>query len=209
MERTYEPVTADEAEVVGLVAYAALAAMTRLAKDGDQAPSITAHVEHARMSAAAFRRFEELEVWSAHRDLDLKEAAGQYSGLFDDLDARTRPKTWLERSIKTYVTLGIFGDMLHQTTQRHTLFLDQDVAWDLGQEQWVHTHLAPQLRASDEASARLSLWARRVAGEVLGLMRSTLFTHPNLAADPDSADAIMASVTKRHGERMAAIGLRA
>ena len=63
--------------------------------------------------------------------------------------------------------------------------------------------------ADPQLAARLSLWARRVAGEVLGLARATLFTHPDLAQDPDTADAIAAFVTKRHGERMAQINLKA
>ena len=62
MDHVYEPVDAGTAEVVGLVAYAALAAMTRLAKDGDQAPTIETHIEHARMSSHAFQAFEQLEV---------------------------------------------------------------------------------------------------------------------------------------------------
>lgn len=209
MERTYEPVSERDADVVGLIAQAALAAMTRLAKDGDQAPTTEAHIEHARMSAMAFLRFEELEVWAQRRGLDLVAATAQYAGLFDDLEARTRPSTWYERSVKTYVTLGIFADLIHQVAQRHELFIHEDGVWNLGQENWVKKNLAPVFTSDPQVSARLSLWARRVAGEVLGLVRATLFTHPELAADPDSMDAIVASVTKKHGERMAAIGLKA
>lgn len=209
MERTYEPVDADTAEVVGLIAYAALAGMTRLAKDGDQAPTIGVHIEHARMAAKAFRVFEQLEVWAEHRGLDLAAAAGEYSGLFDDLDARTRPSTWWERSVKTYVTLGMFTDLLHEVAELHGLFPDQDEAWDLGQGEWERANLAPRTASDEQLAARLSLWARRVAGEVLGLVRSTLLTHPLLAKDPDASDAMVAWVTKRHRERMVEINLKA
>ena len=51
--------------------------------------------------------------------VDLEAAAGQYSGLYDDLDARTRPSTWSERSVKTFVTVGIIGDMLLRISQIH------------------------------------------------------------------------------------------
>ncbi len=208
-DRAYEPVDADSSEVVGLIAYAALAGMTRLAKDGDQAPSITAHIAHARMSARAFEAFHQLEIWSGHRDLDLASAAGEYSGLFDDLDTRTRPSTWWERSVKTYVTVGIFSDMLRQISERHEFFDGDSLSWDLGQGKWVRANLAPRTAADPQLAARLSLWARRVAGEALGLVRSSLFTHPVLAADPDTSDAISAWVTRRHGERMAEINLKA
>lgn len=211
MDHVYEPVDAGTAEVVGLVAYAALAAMTRLAKDGDQAPTIETHIEHARMSARAFQAFEQLEVWSEHRGVDLAAAAGLYSGLFDDLDVRTRPTTWWERSVKTYVTQGVIADMLRQVCERHEIFQDiPGPMWDMGQGNWERANLAPRTAADPQLAARLSLWARRVAGEVLGLMRSTLFTHPDLTmGDPDTVDAIAAWVTKRHKERMAEINLKA
>ena len=208
MERTYENVDHTCGEVVGLLAYDALAAMTRLAKDGDQAPSIGAHIEHARMAARAFDAFKQLELWAEHRDLDLEGAAGEYSGLFDELEARTRPATWWERSTKTYVTFGILGDMMQQIAELHDLAFDVEY-WDFGQGEWERANLAPLTAKDPQLEARLSLWARRVAGEVFGLVRSTFFTHPDLTSDPDAVDAIVAWVTKRHKERMEAINLKA
>lgn len=209
MHSTHEPVDDQTSETVGLIAYSTLAAMTRLAKDGDQAPSIGAHIEHARMSARAFAIFGQLETWADHRGLDLAHAAGEFTGLYDDLDARTRPSTWWERSVKTYVSIGIFGDMLRQIADRHELFTDEAGPWDLDQGEWERRHLAPTTRKDPQLAARLSLWARRVAGEALGLVRSTLFTHPDLAQDPDTVDAIVAWVTRRHKERMTGIHLKA
>lgn len=209
MDHQYPPVDDAACEVVGLLAYSALAAMTRLAKDGDQAPTIEAHIEHARMSAHAFALFEQLEVWASHRKVELVKAAGEFSGLYDDLDARTRPTTWFERSVKTYVTVGIVGDFLLEVCQRHDLFDGESASWDLTQGKWEREHIAPLTATDPQLAARLSLWARRVAGEVLGLVRATLFTHPELAQDPDTSDAIAAYVTRRHGERMALINLKA
>lgn len=193
--------------VVGLLAHCALAAMTRLAKDGDQAPTTAAHIEHARMSARAFRRFEELELWCAHRGEDVRTVVDEYEGLFDDLDTRTRPATWAERSVKTYVTVGIFSDFLREITCRRGLFVDGVDEWDVGQGAWMREHMSPLIGADPQVVARLSLWARRVAGEALGLVRSTLFTHPDLVTDPDEVDAVVETVTTRHGERMEVLGL--
>ncbi len=209
MDTSYAPVSSADIDVIGLLAYSALAAMTRLAKDGDQAPDIEAHVAHARMSARAFTIFEQLNVWATHRGVDLLAAAGQYSGLYDDLDARTRPTTWCERTVKTYVTVGIMGDLLCEVATRHELFDAAVTDWDLTQGEWERQHLAPLIAADPQLAARLSLWARRVAGEVLGLARATLFTHPDLARDPDTADEIADFVTKRHGQRMAQLNLKA
>ncbi len=195
--------------LIGLLAFSALAAMTRLAKDGDQAPSPEFHIEHARMSADAFREFQHLENFAAANDFDLLEEVAQFAGLFDEIDARTRPSNWWERSVKTYVTLGIFADALSEMNQRHQLFDDDTWSGDFGQGPWVREHLTELTEKDPQLAARLSLWSRRVAGEAFGLLRATLFTYPELALDPDTVDAIVASTTRRHAERLQAVNLQA
>lgn len=196
-------------ELVGLLAFSTLAAMTRLAKDGDQAPNPAYHIEHARMSAHAFREFQHLEIFAERNDFSLVTEAGQFAGLFDELDARTRPSNWWERSVKTYVVIGIFSDSLLELNERHQLFDDTDPVWDFGQGAWVREHLAPLTQTDPQLASRLSLWARRVAGESFGLLRATLFTYPELALDPDTVDAVVAETTKKHQQRMEALGLKA
>ena len=120
MERTYEPVPDRDADVVGLIAYSILAAMTRLAKDSDQAPTFEAKVEHARMATRVFDTYTQVETWCQHRGVDLADKAQAFDGLYDDLDARTRPTTWYERTVKTYVTLGILGGLLREIASRKT-----------------------------------------------------------------------------------------
>lgn len=208
MQRVYETPSHATSEALGFFAYGALAAMTRLAKDGDQAPTIDAHIAHMEMADRAFQFFTQMGVWARHRGLDLAELADEYSGMFDDIDMRTRPSQWWERSVKTYITLGILSDLMREVAVCHKLFDDVSESWDLGQGAWVEEHLAPLTAQDGQLAARLSLWARRVAGEVLGLARATLFTHPNLAKDGDTADAISAEVTRRHGERMERISLK-
>ena len=197
------------AELVGLSAYCALAAMTRLSKDGDQAPTIHDHIEHMRMADRAFNAFRALELWAEQRGMEIEPAAGEFMGLFDDLEARTRPTTWWERSVKTYLMLGAFSDMLQEAAKRRDLFTAETMDWDFGENEWVEENLAPVTAADPQLAARLSLWARRVAGEALGLVRATLFTHPLLGVTPEGTDEITAVVNERHQARMAAINLKA
>lgn len=196
------------ADVVGLLAYAALKASTRLAKDGDQSPSTRDHIDHGHMVGRAQRAFADLEVYAGHRGIDLALAADRYEGLFDDLDARTRPATWWERALKTYVSIGIFADMLRRVAVVHELHVDTDSDWTFGEEGWLRRHLGPATAADPGLAARLSLWGRRVAGETFALARSTLFTHPALAADPQTADDLVASARARHDARMRVVHLR-
>lgn len=202
-------ITDAEREAVGLFAYSSLAAMTRLAKDGDQAPNTRAHVDLAKMADRGYRRFTDLEEWGDRRGFSVIEAAGQYEGLFDELDARTRPSNWWERNVKSYVVVGIFADVLRELSDRHQVLEDSPERWDLGHGKWVRDHLAPLTEQDAQMAARLSLWARRVAGEAFGLLRATLFTYPGLAMDPDTVDAVVAYATERHRERMEAVNLTA
>ena len=194
---------------VGLIAYSALAAMTRLAKDGDQAPSTRFHVDLASMADMSFKRFEALEKYGASRGFSTVEAAGQYAGLFDELDHRTRPSNWWERSVKSYIVIGIFADVLRELAHGQGMFEMDSYQWDVGHGEWVREHLAPLTAEDPQLAARLSLWGRRVAGEAFGLVRATLFTYPELVADPETADAVVAHAVERHGERMRAVNLKA
>ena len=204
-----EPSAESLSQLVGLLAFGALAAMTRLAKDGDQAPSTEMHVEHARMAAQAFGEFRYLERYAAENDIDFIEAVRMFTGLFDELDQRTRPTNWWERSVKTYVTVGIFADAMG-LLNAHQQLVDGDL-WsaDFGQGAWIRDHL-PELTARDpQLAARLSLWARRVAGEAFGLLRATLFSYPALTGDADTVDAVVAETAARHRERLESINLKA
>jgi len=164
MAHEFDSVPADDAEVLGILAYSSLAFMTRLAKDGEQAPTFEAHVEHARMAARCFKLYQQLEVWSEHRGFDLLAAGDAFSGAYDDLDARTRPTTFAERAVKTFITRGMLGDMLIRVAQVHGLFEGIEDVWPFEQGHWVRAHLGPQIEADEQLSARLSLWGRRVAG---------------------------------------------
>ena len=190
MAHEFDSVPADDAEVLGILAYSSLAFMTR-------------------MAARCFKLYQQLEVWSEHRGFDLLAAADAFSGAYDDLDARTRPTTFAERAVKTFITRGMLGDMLIRVAQVHGLFEGIEDVWPFEQGHWVRAHLGPQIEADEQLSSRLSLWGRRVAGEALGLVRATLFTYPSLAVSPENVDEITEYVIKRHGERMTDIHLKA
>ena len=161
MAHEFDSVPADDAEVLGILAYSSLAFMTRLAKDGEQAPTFEAHVEHARMAARCFKLYQQLEVWSEHRGFDLLAAGDAFSGAYDDLDARTRPTTFAERAVKTFITRGMLGDMLIRVAQVHGLFDGIEDVWPFEQGHWVRAHLGPQIEADEQLSARPSASCER------------------------------------------------
>ena len=196
-------------DLIGLFAYCSLAAMTRLAKDGDQAPTWDYQVELMRMSATAFREFRHLERFAEENGIDLDEVASQFSGLFDELDQRTRPSNWLERTVKSYVTMGIFADAMRELNRRHQAFPEDDWSGDFGQGAWERETLGELTAKDEQLAARLSLWARRVAGEAFALLRATLFSYPELTGDPDTMDAVVEVATQAHSARLASVNLKA
>ncbi len=195
--------------VVGLFAFCALAAMTRLAKDGDQAPNTKFHVDLAGLADAGYQHFRGFDDYAEEHGFSIIDAAGVYAGLFDELDVRTRPSNWWERCVKSYVVIGVFADILQELSDRHQLFYRAFNVWDLGQGAWVRKHLAPITASDPQLAARLSLWARRVAGETFGLARATLFSYPELTLDADTADAIIESAMRKHKVRLEEVNLKA
>lgn len=194
--------------VVGLLAFSSLAAMTRLAKDGDQAPTTQYQVDLATLASRGFKQFSEFDRYAQEKGFSLVEAIAPYSGLFDELDQRTRPSNWWERAVKTYVVMGVFTDLFSEISKRHQVFETDPGVWDFGHGQWIREHLAPLTQGDDQLASRLSLWARRVAGETLGLARATLFSYPELVPDAQVADEVMALAASQHNERMEAVNLK-
>ncbi|MDO5034566.1 MAG: ferritin-like fold-containing protein [Actinomycetaceae bacterium] len=195
-------------ELLGLGAYAAISAQTRLAKDGDQAPMPWEHVDMANMSGRAWEGFKLVVSVAESEGVDIAEAMAPYEGMLDEIDARLRPTTWWERLTKTYVAMGIFTDALRETALAHGANDYAKDVHDFGHGDWVRKRLEPEVAGDKQLEARLSLWTRRVGGEALSLVRAFYFTHPEVLQDADS-DAVMERISAAHKERLAAVHLHA
>ncbi len=194
--------------LLGIGAYAAIAAQTRLAKDGDQAPKAWEHVDMANMSGKAWENFKYVCKVAERSDIDIAEAIAPYEGLLDDIDARLRPTTWWERMTKTYVAIGIFTDALREIAHLQGQEEYAKDVNDFGHGDWVRERLEPAVAADKQLEARLSLWTRRVGAEALSLVRAFLFTNPEIISGTD-ADELMDRVSKAHKERLSAVHLHA
>lgn len=194
--------------LLGLAAYATIAAQTRLAKDGDQAPKPQEHVDMANMSGAAWEGFKNVAALAAKNDIDIAEAIAPFEGILDEFDARLRPTTWWERVTKTFVAIGVFTDAMREISRAAGNAEFADAVNDFGHGDWVRERLEPAVAGDKQLEARLSLWTRRVGGEALSLVRAFLFNTPELVGDADT-DAIMQIVSDAHKERLTAVHLHA
>lgn len=136
-----------------------------------------------------------------------------YLGLTEQLEARLRPTDWYERLVKSYVTLGVLADF----NEHLHFFLSQEakkqlgqIEWDCGQGTWAVPYISEVCQAQPRVSARLSLWGRRVLGDVVSTLRQALANYPDVLGgnDPRGLENLTAKIRQNHQARMEQVGLR-
>lgn len=179
-----------------------LSAQGRLGKDMTLAPDASSQIALAQMSAAAWEGFV------AVRNLESADIAAHiqpYHGLFDDLESRLRPGGWWERVVKTYVILGFFADLqqiiLGELKPAVAAQL-RPLPSDFGHGKWAEEML---LEVVDQSVLRdrLSLWGRRVFGDVI----STTHVALNKAGFYEFDENMATRLRELHGQRMSACQL--
>ncbi|MDO4612663.1 MAG: ferritin-like fold-containing protein [Actinomycetaceae bacterium] len=198
-----------EKELIGLGAYFCLSAYGRIVKDSQLAPSLSDEVTLARIAAQAWQGFTYLEAQAHKRGEDIVELMEPANGLVDALEERLRPSDWWDRVAKSYVSIGTLAHTWCYLAQRAGA-----VNLDTGEVRggWGHGEWAQQLiSAGDESdptlSARLSLWGRRVLGDVVSTSLAALDAYPELAACVEDRHAFVDDLTRDHAARMEAAGL--
>lgn len=202
--------TADSREnLLGLVAFARITAYARLARDVSQTTNFADQLSLARMGVSFVTAIDDLEAFATRRGLDLAELTQPYVGFFDDMEARTRPRDWWERMVKSYVFVGVLVDM--------EMFVGSSVGTELseilgvagatGHAEWVRSRLAGAIAEDPALTSRLSMWGRRVAGEALAGVKNLLETYPELIEEGRTAREIADQITTAHSRRMEDLGL--
>lgn len=195
--------------LLGLVAFARITAYARLARDVSQTTNFADQLTLARMGVSFVTAIDDLEAFAARRGLDLAVLTQPYVGFFDDMEARTRPRDWWERMVKSYVFVGVLVDM--------ESIMGEDAGTDLagilgvtgatGHAPWVRSQLSGAIREDPTLASRLSMWGRRVAGETLAGVMNLLETYPELVAPGRSMRDIADEITTAHSRRMENLGL--
>ena len=188
-------------DLLGILAYGALAAFERLAEDARQAPSIGDKVHAASMAALQVAHFDRVRARLAELDTDVMEAMTPFHAAFDAFHHHTKPKTWLEGLVWAYVGNGFAADFYREVAafvDADTRALVHQVLADEAHADFVVEKVRSAIDADPRVAGRLALWGRRLVGEALSQAQ-------RVAADRDALTSLLTGTVDRPGMDLAAI----
>ncbi|MDX6232983.1 MAG: hypothetical protein QOH68_1983 [Nocardioidaceae bacterium] len=223
MSEWTDPMTDDDrrqavVDLLAVLAYGELIAFERLADDAGLAPSVADKAALGEMAVAEFGHFVKLRDRLSALDVDPWEAMTPFIGPLDAFHDSTAAGDWLEGLVKAYVGDGFASDFYREVIEfvddEETKALVLDVLADTGHAAFAVEHVRAAISADPSVAGRLALWARRLVGEALVQAQRIAVDRDELArlivggtGDLAEVGALLARLTQRHTERMAALGL--
>ena len=187
-------------DLLGILAYGALAAFDRLAENARTVPTLADKVHVASMAALQIEHFERVRARLAELDADVMEAMQPFHAPFNAFHEYTKPKDWLEGLVWTYVGDGFAADFYREVAA----FVDADTragaprAGRRGPREFVVERSAGRSPPIIEVAGRLALWGRRLVGEALSQAQ-------RVAADRDALTSLLTGSIDRPGMDLPAI----
>ena len=109
-------------DLLGILAYGALAAFDRLAEDARRAPTLADKVFVASLAALQIKHFDTVRARLGGLEVDVMVAMEPFHAPFDEFHAQTKPKDWLEGLVLAYVGNGFAADFYREVAA----FVDTD-----------------------------------------------------------------------------------
>lgn len=208
-------------DLLGVIAYAELAAFDRLAEDARMAPTLPDKIAMSAQAAAEFTHLAALRERIRELGGDPDEAMEPFRAALDGFHDHTAPADWWEGLVKAYVGDGLAADFYTEiaayldpaTRDVITYALD-----DGGHADFVVDRVRAAIVEDPRLSGRLALWGRRLMGEALSQAQRVAADRAPLAAllvggvDRPSLDLaelgrMFTRMIERHTERMGQLGL--
>jgi hypothetical protein len=188
-------------DLLGVLAYGALAAFDRLAEVARRAPSVADKVYMASLAALQIAHFDTVRGRLAELDVDVMVAMKPFHAPFNEFHAHTRPKDWLEGLVLAYVGNGFAADFYREVAafvDADTRALVHQVLADEGYADFVVERVRAAITADPRVAGRLALWGRRLVGEALSQAQ-------RVAANRDALTHLLTGTVDRPGMDLAAI----
>jgi ferritin-like protein len=204
-------------DLLGVLAYGELTAFERLATDAQLAPTVRDKVALGTMANAEFHHFQALSRHLSDRGVDPVEAMAPFVEPLDSFHDSTQPADWYEGLIKAYVGDGMATDFYREVAtyvkDDETRALIESVLADTGQASFAVAKVKEIIAEEPSVGGRLALWARRLVGEALiqaqqvAVERDALLELLVGASDLAGISRLLKSITDKHTQRMASLGL--
>ncbi len=192
---------AGSVDLLGILAYGALAAFERLADDAQAAPTLPDKVAMSSFAARQIDHFERVRDHLAGLGVDVMEAMKPFHAPFDAFHRYTAPKDWAEGLVKAYVGDGFAADFYREVAafvDADTRNLVHEVLADEGLAEYVVAEVKEATAYDPRLAGRLALWGRRLVGEALSQAQ-------RVAADRDALTSLLTGTVDRPGMDLAAI----
>ena len=188
-------------DLLGILAYGALAAFDRLAEDARRAPTLADKVYVASLAALQIKHFDTVRDRLGGLEVDVMAAMKPFHAPFDEFHAQTKPKDWLEGLVLAYLGNGFAADFYREVAA----FVDPDtrglvhqVLADEGHADFVIEEVRAATAADPRVAGRLALWGRRLVGEALSQAQ-------RVAANREALTHLLTGTVDRPGMDLAAI----
>lgn len=188
-------------DLLGILAYGALAAFDRLAEDARRAPTLADKVYVASLAALQIKHFDTVRDRLGELGVDVMAAMKPFHAPFDEFHAQTKPKDWLEGLVLAYLGNGFAADFYREVAA----FVDPDtrglvhqVLADEGHADFVIEEVRAATAADSRVAGRLALWGRRLVGEALSQAQ-------RVAANREALTHLLTGTVDRPGMDLAAI----
>lgn len=188
-------------DLLGILAYGALAAFDRLAEDARRAPTVADKVFVASLAALQIKHFDTVRDRLGGLDVDVMVAMKPFYVPFDEFHAQTKPKDWLEGLVLAYVGNGFAADFYREVAafvDTDTRALVHQVLADEGHADFVIEEVRTAIATDPRVAGRLALWGRRLVGEALSQAQ-------RVAADREALTHLLTGTVDRPGMDLAAI----
>lgn len=197
-------------QFLGQAAYLQLVIFETLSLAVSTAPTIGAKEAISRVAALALAKHHGLVAEIVRHGEDPGETMLPYSASIDRYRDITTGADWYEMLVASYITAGLLDDFSRQLASglpaeyatRITLLLTEDDGHEL-----IIAQLTAAIENEPLLSSRLAMWGRRLVGDTLLVVRSTLAAN----AKPDEArlEPVFTELIAAHTRRMDALGLTA